>query len=67
MRFQAIVMSTKYKLQYFEARGLGECSRWLFAYAGVAYEDVRFKREQWAEKKQSNCGIIFLLGTYNPK
>jgi len=30
-----------YKLTYFDARGLAEPSRWIFAYAGVPYEDVR--------------------------
>ena len=27
--------------------------RWVLAYAGAEYEDVRFEREQWAEEKPS--------------
>ena len=33
----------KYKLNYFNGKGLAEVSRLLFAYAGVEYEDNRFK------------------------
>jgi len=45
-----------YKLIYFNVRGLGEPSRLLFAYAGVDYEDHRYKiefkagaRPEWVE------------------
>eukprot|EP00927_Polykrikos_kofoidii_P013411 TRINITY_DN15847_c0_g1_i1.p1 TRINITY_DN15847_c0_g1~~TRINITY_DN15847_c0_g1_i1.p1 ORF type:complete len:250 (+),score=53.32 TRINITY_DN15847_c0_g1_i1:71-751(+) len=31
-----------YKLRYFDARGVIECSRCMFAIAGVPYEDARF-------------------------
>lgn len=31
-----------YKLIYFNARGIAEVSRLLFAYAGVDYEDFRY-------------------------
>ena len=34
--------SSTYKLSYFNGRGLAECSRYLFALAGVNYEDYRF-------------------------
>lgn len=43
----------KYKLVYFDGRGRGEVSRLLFAQAGVAYEDKRLTREEWAEHKKS--------------
>jgi len=33
---------TTYKLHYFNARGRGELSRYLFAVAGVPYEDLRY-------------------------
>lgn len=33
----------QYKLIYFNSKGLAEMSRLLFVYAGVDYEDVRFK------------------------
>lgn len=41
-----------YRLSYFEARGLGELSRYLFALAGVEYEDKRYSREEWAKVKE---------------
>ena len=41
----------QYKLIYFNAKGLAELSRYLFAYADVAYEDYRFaNREEFNEK-----------------
>ena len=42
-------MST-YKLFYFNAKGRAETSRFIFAQAGVKYEDVRFTGEQWASE-----------------
>jgi len=36
----------KYKLSYFAGRGLAECSRLLFAHAGVEFEDFRFSMER---------------------
>lgn len=46
-------MSPKYKLTYFDGRGLAEVTRLLFAYKGVEYEDVRIQREKWPELKPS--------------
>ena len=40
-----------YKLQYFNARGLGEMIRLVFAEAGVEYEDVRCAPEDWPKRK----------------
>ncbi|XP_055335400.1 probable glutathione S-transferase 8 [Paramacrobiotus metropolitanus] len=34
-------MNSKYRLNYFNAKGSGEVIRWIFAYAGVEYEDNR--------------------------
>lgn len=42
-----------YKLVYFNARGGAEVSRFIFAQAGVKYEDVRVEREEWAKLKPS--------------
>jgi len=41
----------EYKLTYFNSRGLAEPIRWIFAVAGVQYEDVRVEKEQWPELK----------------
>jgi len=38
-------------LFYFPGRGAAEVSRLLLAQAGLAYEDVRLTREEWAKKK----------------
>ena len=38
---------SQYKLIYFNAMGLGELPRYIFAYAGQDYEDYRFKDEGW--------------------
>jgi len=42
-----------YKLTYFNARGLGEPIRMIFAQAGVEYEDVRVGRAEWRQLKPS--------------
>ena len=44
-------MATTYKLCYFKARGNAESARFIFAQAGVKYEDVRYEREEWAKVK----------------
>ena len=45
-------MST-YKLTYFNTRGRAEISRFIFAQAGVAYEDNRVAGEDWVKFKPS--------------
>ncbi|XP_033644356.1 uncharacterized protein LOC117303993 [Asterias rubens] len=40
-----------YKLTYFNARGLAELARLMFAEKGVEYEDVRIERDQWPDMK----------------
>nr|CAB3263819.1 glutathione S-transferase 1 [Phallusia mammillata] len=42
-----------YKLTYFDVRGLAEMSRYVFAEAGVQYEDVRIKSDDWPKLKPS--------------
>ena len=42
-----------YKLTYFNDMGRGEIIRFIFAQAGVKYEDNRIAREQWQELKPS--------------
>lgn len=43
----------KYKLSYFDGKGLAEPIRWLLSYAGEEFEDVRFTRDQWPSIKPS--------------
>ena len=40
-----------YKLFYFNLRGRGELARFVFAQAGVEYEDVRIEFKDWPEMK----------------
>jgi len=44
-------MAPQYKLTYFDVRALAEPCRFVFAYAGVAYEDVRLSKDNWPENK----------------
>ena len=44
-------MATKYKLIYFTRTGRAEMTRLMFAAAGVKYEDVRIKLEDWPKLK----------------
>ncbi|KAF7637865.1 hypothetical protein Mgra_00002568 [Meloidogyne graminicola] len=41
----------KYKLYYFDVRGLGEAIRLCFHYAGETFEDIRFTHAQWPNEK----------------
>ncbi|XP_022915698.1 glutathione S-transferase-like [Onthophagus taurus] len=55
-------MSTHYKLIYFNARGRAEHIRFIFAYAGVPYEDERVSREKWPDyKKRTPFGTLPVL------
>ncbi|EDV26141.1 Hematopoietic prostaglandin D synthase [Trichoplax sp. H2] len=47
-----------YKLIYFNSRGRAEVTRYLFAAAGVEYEDVRVTGEEWAKIK-ADCKSPF--------
>jgi glutathione S-transferase len=44
-------MPPTYKLTYFPLKGLAEPCRFIFALAGVEYEDVRIERDVWPEHK----------------
>lgn len=45
----------QYKLLYFDIPGRAEHIRYIFAYAGVDYEDFRFQKDQWPEIKKCRC------------
>ncbi|XP_039607053.1 hematopoietic prostaglandin D synthase-like isoform X3 [Polypterus senegalus] len=42
-----------YKLTYFNMRGRAELARYIFAYAGMKYEDIRVEWKDWPEIKQT--------------
>ena len=52
-------MST-YKLTYFPIRARAEVIRFVFAQAEVKYEDVRIKKEDWAELKPSKLAFMYI-------
>ena len=43
----------QYKLTYFNIRARAEVPRYLFALAGVEYEDKRVTQEEWQQMKAS--------------
>ena len=45
----------KYKLIYFDAKGMGEAIRWLFAASNTEYEDCRLETKAWVAEKPSEC------------
>ena len=42
---------TSIKFYYFDSQGGGETTRLILTLGGIAFEDVRMTREQFAEKK----------------
>ena len=51
-----------YKLYYFNGRGAVEHIRFIFAQAGVQYEDVRLNETTWPEfKPKTPCGVLPVL------
>ena len=50
-------MAPKIKLIYFNAEGRAELTRMILAQAGVEFEDVRVKRDDWPAMKPSMKGI----------
>ena len=56
-------MSTtpKYKLTYFNVTARAEPIRLILAAAGVKYEDVRIKREDWPKMKPSKNFMYFII------
>ena len=48
----------KYRLTYFPVKALGEPIRFIFAYAGVKYEDIRFNEDDWPKLKPRKFSIF---------
>ena len=55
-----------YKLSYFNVRGRAEIARFMFAEAGVPYEDHRFEFAQWPEEKASTLIEPIFISAYVP-
>lgn len=51
-------MPAKYKLTYFDITALAEPIRFMFAYGGIEYEDVRVPRDQWPAIKPSKYYLL---------
>lgn len=47
-----------YKLIYFPARGRAEPIRYMLAFSGASFEDIRIPYDQWANEKRSLFAII---------
>ena len=53
---------TTYKLTYFNTQGRAELIRFIFAQAGVQYEDKRITKEEWVElKSKTPYGALPIL------
>ena len=51
----------KYRLNYFDVRGLAEISRLILTQGGQEFDDHRFSREQWPEEKtDSKLKCVFI-------
>lgn len=46
--------SSIYRLIYFNFKGRGELIRFLFAGAGVPFQDVQITKNEWPKVKSSN-------------
>jgi hypothetical protein len=58
--------SPSYKLIYFNARGKAEHIRFIFAYAGVEFEDERIPRDKWPQVKKSKHNTFKGVQTRGP-
>ncbi|KAK6312748.1 hypothetical protein J4Q44_G00160950 [Coregonus suidteri] len=46
-----------YRLTYFNMRGRAELARYIFAYAGIAFEDRRVEWKDWPSIKKTGLGL----------
>jgi hypothetical protein len=52
----------QYKLYYFNIKARAEIARWLFAYAGQKYQDIRYEFSEWPQHKtESPFGQVIIL------
>ena len=54
---------SSYKLYYFDGRGRAELSRFVFAQAGVEYEDVRVAGAEWGKLKPGEQAELHWSGS----
>ncbi|XP_064795165.1 hematopoietic prostaglandin D synthase-like isoform X2 [Oncorhynchus masou masou] len=53
---------TSYKLTYFNMRGRAELPRYIFAYAGIAFEDRRVEWRDWPSIKKRKLPVLEVNG-----
>lgn len=51
----------RYKLIYFDARGIGEAIRLIFVYANESFVDERLTKKQWLRIKERKFYVITIL------
>ena len=49
----------KVKLTYFDAKARAELPRLIMAVAGIPFEDIRIKGEEWGDLKEGQFGKMF--------
>lgn len=49
--------NSTFKLKYFNIKGLAEPIRFVLAYGGQEYEDIRVSKDEWPAIKPSNYSI----------
>uniref|UniRef100_A0AAZ3P9J1 glutathione transferase n=1 Tax=Oncorhynchus tshawytscha TaxID=74940 RepID=A0AAZ3P9J1_ONCTS len=57
---------TSYKLTYFNMRGRAELPRYIFAYAGIAFEDRRVEWRDWPSIKKNYENVPTVFKSSNP-
>uniref|UniRef100_A0A1B0GKQ7 GST N-terminal domain-containing protein n=1 Tax=Lutzomyia longipalpis TaxID=7200 RepID=A0A1B0GKQ7_LUTLO len=57
-----------YKVIYFNVKALAEPLRFLLAYGGIEFEDLRVSREEWPTLKSCRANSLFFWQlTHSPR